>query len=240
MRRPLARYASLTATALVALVALSVFARRASGELTVSLDPWALMLVAATMTGWTAGARLLWREGSNTADGPNRELLLRGSLTASVVLLLIAVSLSGTSAPALATAWTIGIAGEAFGWWTRKRGQASIHREKRSLTPFSSEEIAQEIVRSRLADGSEVVRGVVSVVFSQGQRTAAAHVAFCPPLPGVPNMVARQIAGPEARIKEGQVLAYGARFDLKLAAPCEWPAAVRLEFTASSPPPTGR
>jgi hypothetical protein len=98
------------------------------------------------------------------------------------------------------------------------------------------EEIQQHLLRCRTADGGELVRGRLRAAFRVGQRTAAAHVAFCPPLAGVPALSSRQVEGPPARIKHGQVLSHGARFDIKLAEPIDMPAAVVIEFSAAAPP----
>ena len=74
--------------------------------------------------------------------------------------------------------------------------------------------------------------GWLRLSFAAGQRTGSVHVAFCPPLRVTPEMEVEQIEGPEARIKTAQVLPYGARFDLKLAAAAEQPTTVLLQFTA--------
>ena len=65
-----------------------------------------------------------------------------------------------------------------------------------------------------------------------GQRVAHVHVAFCPPLEHSPAIELRQSAGPPARLKLGQSLAHGARFELKLAEP--GPASVTLEYEATT------
>jgi hypothetical protein len=64
------------------------------------------------------------------------------------------------------------------------------------------------------------------------------HVAFCPPFAATPEVKVSQIDGPEVRIKTAQLLPYGARLDLKLAAPAEEPTSVTLRFSAQSPAPS--
>ncbi|MEN6459671.1 MAG: hypothetical protein ABFC63_12160 [Thermoguttaceae bacterium] len=95
-----------------------------------------------------------------------------------------------------------------------------------------SERVVQQLTRSQAADGTEEVSGWLRASFVAGQRTASVHVGFCPPLGSVPEVSVEQVEGPETRIKAAQVLAYGARLDLKLAAVCDEPADVLLEFSA--------
>jgi hypothetical protein len=45
-----------------------------------------------------------------------------------------------------------------------------------------------------------------------------------------------QLEGPEARIKTAQLMPYGARLDLKLAATAEGPCSVLLQFSARAEP----
>jgi hypothetical protein len=99
-------------------------------------------------------------------------------------------------------------------------------------------EVTQQLVRSRAADGSDVLSGRLRVELAPGGRTASVHVAFCPPFGRTPNLEVRQLDGPDGRIKTAQLLPYGARFDLKLAQPSEEPSAVLLQFTAASKPST--
>lgn len=92
--------------------------------------------------------------------------------------------------------------------------------------------IVQQLVRRHEADGTEWITGLVRVRFEPGQRTAHAHVAFCPPLSAVPDCEAETISGPEAQLSVGQVLPQGARFDLRLAQVPAAAADVVLEFAA--------
>ena len=66
-----------------------------------------------------------------------------------------------------------------------------------------------------------------------GQVTAHVHVAFCPPFANVPQLDFRQVSGPTARIKVGQVLPHGVRFDVKLEQPATDSASLCLEMRAS-------
>ena len=86
--------------------------------------------------------------------------------------------------------------------------------------------------RRRSPEGEEVVEGLVRIRFAPGQRTAEAHVAFCPPLDRRPRVDFEAESGPEARIELGQVLPLGARFDVKLAQPARDETALMVRFVA--------
>jgi hypothetical protein len=95
-----------------------------------------------------------------------------------------------------------------------------------------SEDVTQQLMRSRTADGTEELSGWLRPAFAAGQRTGSIHVAFCPPFAGTPELAVEQIGGPEARIKTAQLLPYGVRLDLKLAATADQPTTVLLQFSA--------
>jgi len=96
-------------------------------------------------------------------------------------------------------------------------------------------EVLQQLTRSQAADGTEELFGWIRLPFAVGQRTGCIHVAFCPPLCVTPEVTVEQIEGPDARIKTAQLLPYGARFDLKLAAAAEASTTVVLQFLARAP-----
>jgi hypothetical protein len=74
------------------------------------------------------------------------------------------------------------------------------------------------------------------VPLSAGQRSSSVHVAFCPPFARTPKVALQQLDGPPARIRTVQLLPYGVRFDLKLAAVSEAAQSLLLEFSAQSEP----
>jgi hypothetical protein len=47
-----------------------------------------------------------------------------------------------------------------------------------------------------------------------------------------PELAVEQLEGPEARLKTAQLMSYGARLDLKLAAAAEEPTSVLVQFSA--------
>jgi len=102
----------------------------------------------------------------------------------------------------------------------------------------ASDVVVQQIVRTRTPDGHHRLSGWIRVPFDAGQRTANAHLAFCPPFATLPEMHVEQTAGPSARVKTGQILPHGARFDLKLDRVAAKPIDVCLEFSADTPAET--
>ncbi len=179
-------------------------------------------------------------------------------LSLAVVELTVGLCLPGTPAACLAVVGIVVATEEAWAWVGHLRRSTSRRvpnsrgltapgkkpgqlREFRELlapgcnSALPSEGVVQQLTRSRAANGTEEISGWLRTSFVAGQRTASIHVAFCPPLGATPELSVEQIDGPEARIKTAQVLPYGARLDLKLAAASEEPASVLLQFVARAP-----
>ncbi|QGJ71394.1 Hypothetical protein PBC10988_30990 [Planctomycetales bacterium 10988] len=78
----------------------------------------------------------------------------------------------------------------------------------------------------------EQVVGWCEVSFAAGQRTASAHIGFCPPLPSTPEIEAEITQGEEVRLTSKQTLLHGAGWELKRTGSAEAPATVRFEFCA--------
>jgi hypothetical protein len=93
-------------------------------------------------------------------------------------------------------------------------------------------DVTQQFTRSVAADGSDVLSGWLRLELAAGQRVGSGHVAFCPPFAHVPELTVTQRDGPPARIKAGQVLAYGARLDVRSANPATEPVVVLLHVLA--------
>jgi hypothetical protein len=101
---------------------------------------------------------------------------------------------------------------------------------------YPGDDVLQQLTRSQAADGSEQLSGWLRVVFAAGQRTAIVHLAFCPQFATTPELAVEQLDGPEILRINQAVFCFGARLDLKLAAPAEEPLGVRLQFSARSKP----
>jgi hypothetical protein len=118
---------------------------------------------------------------------------------------------------------------------TTQRHVANLPPDLQIPTPRDSD-VLQQLTRSRAAGGGETLAGWLRVGFSAGQRSTSVHVAFCPPFARTPKVTLQQLDGPTARIKTVQLLPYGARFDIKLAAVSEAAETLLLQFSAHSEP----
>lgn len=232
--------------------------RRAAGALSTPLDPPILVLagiVAATSAaGWRiAHDRQNRRQSVSRLDWPR-------AVMPSVVVLLVGATLSlpGSDTASLFLLWAILAGEEAWAW--RRAIWRALRRPTSRLAGFGPvrtdgceapaphfvpaaphtshlpDGAVQQLTRVQAADGSDELTGWLRAAFQGGQRLASIHVAFCPPFQRIPQVVAQQLGGPEARLNTTQVLPYGARLDLKLAVPAEQPDSVLLHFTARTDP----
>ncbi len=249
------RAGAVVALTLLAAAAATIAWRRLAGALVTPLEPAAL-LAAGTLT---AGAAAAVRAGWPRAALSQSALVAMLVTSLSAVVLLAALCLPGTP-----PAWIVGVglllaAEESWAWiWYfrcrrgRTRPEFSGRRNvgpewadkadvpsaaKRSIAAINTmpaEEVTQQLVRSRAADGTETLSGWLRTFFAAGQRTGSVHVAFCPPLDALPKVAVEQIDGPEARIRTAQALPYGVRLDLKLTVAAREPTGVLLKFSATS------
>ncbi len=251
----LARLLVLALVAVQALVALMIIQRRYSGVL---IDPGSAALIVAGLlaASLAAAPRAIARAWQRSHDMPWFDAVVR--LVPAFALLLTAISLSthGSAWWAVATFWFVAIAEEAFVWVLLPRidgirGRFAparlplgrlVPRRPRSLIPRRFVErptadsldphVWQQTSRAYEDEGNDVLRGRLRAMLATGQRTAHVHLAFCPQFVRLPQVEFRQLDGPAARVKLGQLLPYGVRLDVKLDAPPDAPCTVLLELTA--------
>jgi membrane protein implicated in regulation of membrane protease activity len=197
------------------------------------------------------------------ALGRHGRLVARWLPSVALAALGAALTFRGTPMPVQASFWALLLLEEAWSLRSTARPAAQrnggksgtagdperrleagppqpIHRPAATLPPPAAiaevpeEDIVQQLTRSRGPDGRESLTGCLRLAFAPGQRTASAHLAFCPPFPRTPQLAVEQADGPAARIKTAQLLPYGARLDLKLVSASEKPEQVLLEFSARS------
>lgn len=106
------------------------------------------------------------------------------------------------------------------------------------VVPAALHKVDQHLVRGRDAAGRELVAGTLWLVLPQGSQHATAHVAFCPPLQGTPQVQCRQQSGPQARLKVTQAAPFGARFEARLPQPSNGGTTLCVHFTAAVPTDT--
>jgi len=258
----LGRWAAGAALGLLICAALVIVQRRLAGALENPLDAAALLctgLLAVTAAG---GIRIGWHFQPATSAAARADWTVMVSTSAALIALAAALCTAGTQIAGLAVFWTLLAAEEGWAWywfvsrrvgpipwpalriprWNRPPKPAphaarvgpALHAPRRPVATdeIPSEDVTQQLIRSRAADGAEELSGWLRPAFAAGQRTGSIHVAFCPPFAGAPELAVEQIDGPEARIKTAQLLPYGVRLDLKLAVAADQPTTVLLQFCA--------
>ncbi len=256
------RYAAGAVLGLLSTAALIVVARRLAGALANPLEPAMLLAAAAVTVAAAAAIRLSWLSApsGNPLPGIERAVMILTSL--AVAALGAGLCLPGTSAVGLFLLWTLLGAEESWAWgWRVRRGfdatpsagrqavrtdlahvgarapigvaQLCVRRPfSTRKTPFFRRVSLNSSRAAQAADGVEELSGWLRIAFVAGQRTGSLHVAFCPPFVATPELAVEQLEGPEARLKTAQLMPYGARLDLKLAAAAEEPTSVLLQFSA--------
>jgi hypothetical protein len=223
-----------------AAAAIVVAQRATAGALRSPLAPSALLLAAAAILAAAVAIRLGWLLplGPCRAGRSDLAVMVATSFTAAVLCGGLCLP-PETSLPAVMVFRVLFVVEEGWAWlwFFRKWSQADFHPETQPTRLPVDEDtpdpfVTQQITRRLNEDGVEELAGWLRLTFAAGQRTGSAHVAFCPPLAVAPQVTVEQIEGPEARIKTAQLLPYGARFDLKLAAAADEDTSVLLQFTA--------
>jgi hypothetical protein len=252
----LARIVVHSLLALLALAGVLICVRRISGALSEPL-PTAVFLSVGGLLSLSA---VVFRAAFPLANWRGSRMALyanRGVPSVVLALWAVGLSLHETSSGGLFGLWGLLVAEETWSWgrlWQYESAPKEPNgvAERPSLAASQSdrsragamvlgeedediEDISQQVVRRRQPDGSETIEGWVRSEFLQGQRNGAAHIAICPPLDRVPQCFAEQMDGPAAQIKIGQVLPYGARFEIKLDTPAERATSVIVEFSIHGP-----
>ena len=256
------RYAAALVLALLGMAALILVSRRLAGALAHPLEPAMLLAVAAMAAAAAAAIRLTWLSPAPATAPPSIDRAVMILTSVAVAALAAGLCLPGTSAAGLFLVWALLGAEESWAWGRRLRGgfgaasspeqhavpvvptQVGASRPPRgALSPrampiLDAEDatlprgVTQQLTRSQAADGTEELSGWLRIAFVAGQRTGSLHVAFCPPFAATPELAVEQLDGPEVRIKTAQLMPYGARLDLKLAASADEPTSVLLQFSA--------
>ena len=263
----LARAGEIAAALLIVLLAGFLLSRRLNGALVQPL-PGALLL--ATGLAW-AGLVLatLPLTGRKPAlanfPSPRRaeqisSAALRTVLTLTSICALAALSFRGSSGLILLIVWGMALGLEYIRWrpLLRTLELPAIELRRRTRMPrlaepsadieeteqeeeLSATDVTQQMLRRQTATG-ERVEGTFRVAFLAGERSRAAHIAFCPPLEGELVCSAEAAEGPSAAVRVTQLLAWSARFEVKLDRGADFGDSVAVEFVAegNQPSPEGR
>jgi len=240
-------------------VALLMFWRRIAGALDVPLAPPLLLATGLFAAAVAVAAREAWNRRSFEAPRSHLDLALWIAPTPALIMLGMAVSLPGTSTGGLIVFWGLLLLEETWSWrrspWrgatliprdepteppsVEPTPEPAFHEEAENLPAVVDEcparEVTQQLTRDVDADGVERISGWLRAEFEAGQRTSVVHLSFCPPMNKTPELMVEQADGPTARIKTAQLLAHGARLDLKLSQPADEDDSVLLQFSASCP-----
>lgn len=86
----------------------------------------------------------------------------------------------------------------------------------------------------RTTEGAEQIEGWVRVDFVAGQRETVVHVAFCPPLPGLPEIETEDLEGADLEIRVAAAFAFGARLSVRRSGAVHESNTVRVGFVAQA------
>lgn len=93
------------------------------------------------------------------------------------------------------------------------------------------EDVTQWMSR-RMTDDGELVEGWLRIEFPAGQREATAHVSFCPPLSGPPEIETEDLDGADLEIRVGTAFPFGARLTVRRSGSTSQASSVRIGFVA--------
>lgn len=243
----------LSLIAVVLAVGLLLVLRRLTGDLTGRL-PWGWMLLTAILaTAALTSARIAWRRCfplKLEQPLPPADMAVGWGSSAALILLAVGCCYPGYHN----SDWLIWLPLLLADQFWRQSFFDSGHPElgirkpeepDRSVALLSEadsnsasgevQDIVQQIFRLRNDAGYEVVYGTLRADFQPGQRTAVAHVGFCPPLDYRPEIEAEALPGKEARIKVVQALAHGVRIDVKLRNPAAEACHLWIDMAATPP-----
>ena len=212
-------------------VAALLAARRLAGALTAPLPAGPLLATAALAGAIVLGGRAAWRRilvESPTAKQRAQTRLL--AWTGTLALWLLAV---GCSHPATRLVDWVAWLPLLMADQVLRQGFLGGREERAKPQAVGGGDVVQQLCRTRGADGGESIQGTLRAEFAAGQRHAALHVGFCPPLARLPQVDAEPGDGPDASVRVVQAFAHGARLEVRLADPAEEACTVLVEFSAT-------
>ena len=219
--------------------------RRLTGSFAAPLDGGALVVVGALAVLWAAAARLLWRHAAKAPNRSWRERAIEWAPTVALVLIATAAVMPGSSPAGVVLLWTMIVVEEVGAGLISRRTKLERSRFAGRIRPRNdinevtetddaslASELRQRQTRKQTADGSEVIDGIVRVVFATGQRVAIEHIAFCPMLARIPTVSATILDELEGAARATHVYRYGARLEVKMREPCDEAVEVAVQYGA--------
>jgi hypothetical protein len=222
------------ALASLILISLLLIARRVSDGITADLPLGTLAATALATLAIVIGTRMLWRR--TFLDGTAVDPWIGWGGSAALLLLAIGVSFPAQRIED----WIVWLPVLVIDQVVRRRmfeSRDKIQEESKIAKPqaaLQAEQI-QHLVRSRDADGAEIVRATLRADFVTQQRAATVYVGFCPPLVSQPELTVELPSVPASEFKIVQAFPHGARIDVRLASTATQAMCVILNVTAKAP-----
>lgn len=223
----------------VAMLAALLLARRAAGALVQPLAWPALFSLAA-------GVLLVRLLGHRGAIENRWSAVGHSGFTCALLVMLASLWLPQSAVLPLLICF-VGLVGvEAWCW----QAVLSLPKESPAMPASATEQstaldegeegfdpgLLSHIERRALAEGGEQIVGSLVAAFATHQRTLDLHLPFCPPLATLPTVEAETVEGPAARVRVVQVLANGARLEVRLDEPAFEPTRVLVQVLALAAP----
>jgi len=247
-----------SAQGLLLALAAAFFARRvfggflepASGSL-VCLAALTLGIAATGYRGFLIGWSFLPR-AANDRVTLLRALVLYAlpSIVSLLVLLALTLPFDRPAWLVGAAAWLMFAAVEALTWRVFYRrviprshavvaapavtAVRAVERERIVDSDSLPSDVIQQLTRTRDEMGIETIAATVRVDFPTGDRQQVVHLAFCPPLEGVPTLELEPLDGPEAELKSTLVQSYGVRIEARLLEAAEGPQSLLMQIYATT------
>ena len=118
-------------------------------------------------------------------------------------------------------------------------GRLSVARRplRRRSPPADSdgdgEQLLQQLMRYRMADGRVAIRGTLIAEFAAGERVTDLYAAFCPAFETLPHAEANVADDSTASVKMAQLLHNGAQLEVRLPRPSDHSERVTIELFAA-------
>jgi hypothetical protein len=191
-------------------LAMFLLVRRATGALLIPLPPLPLVATAIGLVAWVWAMRfVIWRlQIDRDTILPPRWEQVTALWLPQLTLMVFAVACSypgrrlvdwlvwmpvvvvNSAGPQFLARWRWAHADHAGLRAAPKRRSPLANLGETTALADDSGTLLQQLSRSRAADGHATVHGTLVAEFGSGERTAALHVAFCPPFELVPHVEA--------------------------------------------------
>ena len=258
---------TISMTVALLLITFWLLIRRIGGQLQHPLSTATLVAVAVIVASLAASLRVVWYRTGLRLSSRRLPVLLVWMFPSLIVLMLgIALSITGTGIFRLLCFWSILLISEGAWWWfawrqpsgtawrpgLRRSGPSSNSSDPNQQARTAEmqpardevalpESVSQQITRASVESDKDTVSGLLRAHFAPRERSQSLHVAFCPPMLRPPKVTVVQLSGPRVRIKAADVQNFGVRFDLRLATAAHEEQNILIHFEARcvKPEPVG-